>query len=319
MLCSIDEDCVEDARRILTLLCFSTRPLKVEELIHAYAVNLDEQSGLDREGRLLDLDSIHEICLGLIEVVETEFEEYRDNKENQKQVVSVIRIAHFSVQEYLESDRIKQQEAAVFALQSAPAHSQIAHICLLYLLEPELSSDELDIARLEEFPLARFAAQFWHSHYKNASSQTPQVEELARKLFIERTDSFFTWIKLHDPHIGRGSGGMHLDLTPSQIASQIYYASLIGLDRILHFIIAAESANGGNIRELVNSYDGELYTPLQAASFMGHGKVVQTLIDNGADVNASSGGFPKNALGAARVRGHMDVLHLLLANGGDMW
>jgi ankyrin repeat domain-containing protein 50 len=37
-----------------------------------------------------------------------------------------LRIAHFSVQEYLESDRVRQQKAAVFVIESASAHAEIA-------------------------------------------------------------------------------------------------------------------------------------------------------------------------------------------------
>ncbi|KAL8991075.1 MAG: hypothetical protein Q9169_007954, partial [Polycauliona sp. 2 TL-2023] len=40
MLCNIDGYLAEDARRILTLLCFASRPLKVEELIDGVAVEI---------------------------------------------------------------------------------------------------------------------------------------------------------------------------------------------------------------------------------------------------------------------------------------
>jgi hypothetical protein len=48
ILCSIDEDYVEDVPRVLTVLCFSTRPLTVNELIDAVAVDLRESPHLDR-------------------------------------------------------------------------------------------------------------------------------------------------------------------------------------------------------------------------------------------------------------------------------
>ncbi|CAI7598480.1 unnamed protein product [Penicillium manginii] len=47
-LCNIDEFCVDDARRILTSLCFSIEPLT---------------------NRLLDAEGVNDICLGLIEVI----------------------------------------------------------------------------------------------------------------------------------------------------------------------------------------------------------------------------------------------------------
>ena len=52
--------------------------------------------------------------------------------------VPTVQIAHFSVQEYLESDRIPNQKAMIFGLNSVRAHAEIAQICLIYLLDSEL-------------------------------------------------------------------------------------------------------------------------------------------------------------------------------------
>ena len=68
MLCSIDQTCFDEARRILTLLCFSTRPLTVTELIHATAIDLEEPAHLDYERLLEDANDLRAICPGLIEI-----------------------------------------------------------------------------------------------------------------------------------------------------------------------------------------------------------------------------------------------------------
>ncbi|RMZ80954.1 hypothetical protein DV738_g2498, partial [Chaetothyriales sp. CBS 135597] len=181
ILCSIDKSLVQDARRILTLLCFSSRPLTLQELIDGIAVDLDEPAGLKIRRRLQDMDDIRDICPGLIDSSipaknETGLEVNRDTMNNS---TITVRIAHFSVQEYLESDRIK---LPVFALKSAAAHSEIAQICLLYLLEPELSSGSLDKVKLEQFPLAHFAALFWFHHYKKISNMEPKLDHLLWEL-----------------------------------------------------------------------------------------------------------------------------------------
>ncbi|RMD44734.1 hypothetical protein DV735_g414, partial [Chaetothyriales sp. CBS 134920] len=130
MLVSIDENLVKDARRILTLLCFSSRPLTVQELIDGIAVDLDEPAGLKIRRRLQSVDDIHDICPGLIDVsILAEDERYfdsncdslmdesdRDSFMNES--TRTVRIAHFSVQEYLQSDRVK---LPVFALKTGPS------------------------------------------------------------------------------------------------------------------------------------------------------------------------------------------------------
>jgi hypothetical protein len=74
-------------------------------------VELSELPYLDLEGRSYEQDDLIDICLGLIEIVETEDGE------------GTARIAHFSVQEYLQSDRIRQQKAAKFAIERGPANA----------------------------------------------------------------------------------------------------------------------------------------------------------------------------------------------------
>lgn len=321
MLCSIGGSSVEVARRILALLCFSTRPLTVAELIHAYGVNLNEIPCLNQR-RLLDVDSLFELCPGIIEI---------DN--SRKQMTSVVRIAHPSIQEYLGSRRIQQEKAAEFVLQSLSAHSQIAQICLVYLLEPGL-----DTNKPEEFPLARFAALSWYLHYTNAESEAYQVDELVFKMFKQRGDAFYTWLRSY------GVNNRFTEGTSCDVSSPIYSISLLELHAVLRDFIAAEPGNDGEEDAVIESL-GALYRKafpaasyqshekvmqllrsnaevdaededyeiiLQAASYQGYKKVVQRLMNNSAE----GGGYDK-ALQAASYQGYEEVVQLLLNKGAD--
>jgi ankyrin repeat protein len=55
-----------------------------------------------------------------------------------------------------------------------------------------------------------------------------------------------------------------------------------------------------------------------AASFEGHKKVVEMLLEKGADVNAQGGDYG-NALHAASVEGHEKVVEMLLEKGADVY
>jgi hypothetical protein len=167
MLLNIDEKFVSDARRILTLLCCAKRPLTVPELIDGTAVELGDIPRLNPEGRLLGEDAIRSVCPGLIEVDARLHDE-----------VSIVRIAHFSVQEYLESERIIQHEAVTFSVKRPEAHAEIASICLTYLLESELSRNSL-----ESYPLALYAAKTWHGHFRDGHKDKHHVSHQAHRLF----------------------------------------------------------------------------------------------------------------------------------------
>jgi len=319
ILCSIDEGSIKDARRILTLLCFSFRPLTVQEVIDGIAVDLDEPACLNLRRRLQDADDLREICPGLIDFGvkrddETQF--VSDGYNDIEGMTPTVRIAHFSVQEYLESDRITQQKAASLALQSASAHAEIAQICLIYLQEPGLSSGTLDQTKLKEFPLAHFAALFWHHHYRNATSATSRLNRLVLRIFQQHQGSFYTWVKLHSPDRRPWDTQMDLSLDSSDIASPVYYASLLGLDIVLYELISICQELASEGMDLINARGGYCGNALQAASEGGHEKVVQILIDAAADVITQD--TYDHALHAASREGHEKVVQILIDVGADV-
>ncbi|KAL5002549.1 hypothetical protein BDV10DRAFT_191363 [Aspergillus recurvatus] len=307
ILCSIDEMYTEDVRRILTVLCVAKRPLTVKELVDAHAVDLTEPPHLDREGRSYDQDDLIDICLGLIEVAEI-------GEENEEKT-SIARIAHFSVQEYLESDRVLQQQAMEFAIQKERANLEMAQICLAYLLEPELSNSPLDETRLTEFPLAHFAAMHWLNHFRGASGMGLAAEGLILRLFVDKAKPFLTWVQLHDLDM-EWDTSVDLDRAVENIPSPVYYASLLGLESVLNALIVSleKPTDIGNI---LNAQGGRYGNALQAASARGHEKIVQTLLDQGADVN-TQGGYYGNALQAASAGGHKEVVQILLDQGANV-
>ena len=230
--------------------------------------------------------------------------------------IVTLRIAHFSVQEYLESYRIRQQKAAIYALERVSVHAEIAQLCLIYLQEPELSKGDLDLTKLAKFPLARFAADFWHRHYKNAIDTTSELDRLVLELF-QNQKTLHTWLKLFDSEDSRSRAiensleiiGSSLEI--SEIASPIYYAALLGLTRVLQELIAKCQESASEIEVIVNTRGGYFGSALQAASIYGHSEAVQILLDARADVNLEDK-MQGTALQVASVNGHSEVVRLLL-------
>ena len=322
ILCSIDDSLIEDARRILTLLCFAARPLTVLELIDGIAVETNP-AWLNAKRRLQNADDIHEICLGLVD-----FDISANNITeiySREQRTTTVRIAHFSVEEYLESERIQRQKAAIFSLSGARAHAEIAQICLIYWLEPGLAVTELDKNLLEKYPLALFAATFWYTHYKSAENREFQLENLILKLFQRQKDLFAPWIRLLNFDGKRNDYEYRHPSGPNK--SPVYYASLLGLDRVLQELLSPKqqedvvkctlSQTSTSQGSDVNAKGGLYGHPLEAASSKGHEKIVDLLIRKGADIHAQ-GGYFGNALQAASYEGHENIVQLLIKKGADI-
>ena len=87
------------------LLCFAPRLLSVREIIDGVAVKINNSRGLNCKRRLQDSSDIREICIGFINIsLDTDHTIETHHKE---ELTPTVQIAHFSVQEYLEFERIR--------------------------------------------------------------------------------------------------------------------------------------------------------------------------------------------------------------------
>lgn len=131
---------------MLEWLAFSGRPLRIDELTHAIAVDQTNLQGFCHEdldiapfespllcsslvvkarASVLDVASVPAYySSSIMATTELEFEE--------------VRLAHASVRDYLLSESLRGSAAKDFYLDAEIAHRNIAESCLLYLLTPEL-------------------------------------------------------------------------------------------------------------------------------------------------------------------------------------
>ena len=366
MLCNTDSYWIKDVRRMLTMLCFASRPLTVQELIDSVAVETGNSAGLNRKRRLQDF-GICEVCCGLVDVFldkdvsgENGYSGVEDEDASEKEdasedgdvsaeilhndprtsdlpstrIVPTFGIAHFSVQEYLESKRIRCQKAASFGLSSITAHAEIAEICLIYLLEPGLSRTKLNQATLKEYPLAEYAATYWYHHYKRMENPTSALDNCVLKLFQNQT-SFATWVRLHDVDAAYGPYFLvpdqkHHGRRLEDIPNPIYYASLLGLDNALRELLRfeQEESTTTSVPSLTTTPKGSEQTfsaagshggAMQAASYHGNNYTIQILLDSGFDINNQGIYDDKgSALQVASFQGHERVVQTLLDRGADI-
>ena len=270
----------QDAITALRWLCFSETPLLLSQIIEVLAIENGDSGGFCPDERLPEPTDIMVICSSLISC-----------SKNQ------VRLAHFSVKEYLLSDRCLW----TFDLQTLTCHMAMAESCLHYLLylfeKWPLTTDLLD-----QHPLSKYAAEYWWQHALAAGDTlNPTVISLALKLLMNEEAGVLPWIQVYN--IDKRYPETDLSLTIENVASPLYYAASIGLSQVVEDILAKKVD--------VNVEGGFHGHALQAASVYGYEKVVPILLNAGADFNAK-GGFFGTALQAASLDGHVNVVQLLL-------
>lgn len=160
----------------MTLLCFAIRPLTVRELIDRVAVKINNPPGLIYKPRLQNFNDLCTICLGLIDISLGTSQATETDHADSK---ATTQITHYSVQEFLESERIRHRKAAKFSLTSLMAYSEIAQICLVYLFEHGLSSSQLDQSVLKKYPFAHCSAMHWDRYFQNIIEPTIRPDEFS--------------------------------------------------------------------------------------------------------------------------------------------
>jgi ankyrin repeat protein len=288
----------QHAHRLFQCLVAAIRPLRVNELAEIFAIKFDT----DRSPSLMmgwrpenAEEALLSACSTLITIVE--------NKGSK-----IVQFSHFSVKEYLTSNRLQTSEVGNICNYHIPldaAHTVLARACLTALLQLD---ENVDRERLETFPLAFYAAEHWvnHAQFERVASR---IQDDMERLFNPRSPYFAAWVWIYDvdlPIYVRGP----LEKHPSPpIATALYYASLCGFGGLANYIICTHG-------EDVNAKSGSYRTPLRAASYKGHIDVVRVLLDHGANVNTTD--KKDTPLISAYRGGHLEIMRLLLEHGADV-
>jgi hypothetical protein len=171
ILLDIDELWRDDVHRVLQLLCVAERDLRLDEVVDALAVTFIDGAKFDPDERYPDPRDILTRCSSLVSVTGV-------------LEGSILRLAHFSVKEYLISDRILNGKAPMYAVIEYDAHELVAQTCLAYLLQFE-TVDGQDDSTTHTYPLLFYAAQHWlhHVRHRGSGNFSADLQELIMKLF----------------------------------------------------------------------------------------------------------------------------------------
>jgi ankyrin repeat protein/archaellum biogenesis ATPase FlaH len=338
-----------ELRTALIFLTFSTRPMTVQEVAEATAINIQEHSFSteDRFGHPYDL---LEVCSSLVSLSELPTDAnspfykegyiYSQRLYNKKNI-RILQFAHFSVKEYLLAERTQKTILDVFIINEALSHSQITAACLTYLLDFN-GGERLVNRDFEEFPLLPYSALHWSAHLAlSKATESAAIDPLLLKLFDPAENHLLNLLNLYNPQHWQKELAMGatrrstMDFRPP-----LYYASFYGLVPVVESLL--QTLTNDDVRlDVLNS-------SLAGAATGGHANIIEMLLVAGADPNASlcgdvlcnaakagspsavksliqagaskhaSESYEGDALHAACVEGQPEVVHLLLDYGFDI-
>lgn len=252
-------------------------------MIDILAIENGVPGGFSPEERLPDPADIMVICSSLISLNAINEEEHGSLSNNASQTHGrqfQVQLAHFSVKEFLLSDRC----AFHLDFRSQICHSVIAESCLHYLLHicqdgTMIITEEL----IKRYPLSLYAAKQWWQHLRTIADlrDDDPLVELASRLLTKEDSSLLSWVQLYN--MDRPWQGFDSSVRTKDLAEPLYYAARIGVPAVIKKVMER--------RIDVNAQGGRYGNALQAASCGGNETVVKMLLEAGADVNALGGRY----------------------------
>ena len=311
-ICAQRPQYAELGKNILSWLVHATRPLRARELLHALAIDEDDEE-FDEEG-LSDISTLTSSCAGLVILDE------------QQGFVSLV---HPTAQEYFQERR---------TLLFPNGHEDIAKTCVTYLLMrvfretgPLFSLEDLT-ERWSNHPFLGYAAVNWGYHVKLAESkkiilsaarllENDKARVAAKQALVLNLAGAQSW---GTEWPGQESTDLIYITSSRASLGAIHLAAYFGLDHIVDGLIS--------VGEEVDACDENHATAIFWALYGHQNGVLKRLLEHGADANAMSDhtafrrwlrlGGMSLPLRLAAYQGNIAAVRLLLqygaeVNGGD--
>ena len=230
---------------------------------------------------------------------------------------SIVQFAHFSVKEYLISERLATSSGDVsrYHIDLEPAHTILAQACMGILLQSDDDIEENDGRKMS--PLAEYAAEHWVTHV-----QFERVSSFLRKpmeyLFNLDMPRFVAWLQLHDINTSPKTPFHPYTVSRESGVTPLFYASLCGFQDFVEHLVVKHP-------EHVNPDYDKYGPPLVAALAGRHFQTARHLLRNGAHVDVCNSGG-RTPLSLAAWYGDLETVQVLLdykadanARGSDSW
>ncbi|KAI0577124.1 Ankyrin repeat protein [Pyrenophora tritici-repentis] len=279
------------------------RPLSLDELAEVIAIDVARKPAFDSDEILEDPQEVFNICSSLV-TISTETTHYRGTLEGPytSSTRQVVILAHYSVKEYLVSDRIRRCQTAHYDIQAIECHNRIAVAYLSYLeqfQDPRIMDQDV----LSQYPLASYSAEYWANHINRSEHPSASTSSAALRLLSKDNIAYLIWNRICDGFSHFSTPGHKGDLK-----DPIYHASSLGREEIVKLLLERDTDINGGHQDLGGA--------LVAACEISHEAIVTLLLNRGADPNSNSDGY--TALKRAVDSCHKAIVKLLINQGASV-
>jgi hypothetical protein len=180
IIAGIDESYRYYTLRILQFLTYSERSLTMQEVIGIVIVDPTGNPSFYSNLRMPNHQDIMRVCSSMVSLV------------TRRDGVSKLQLTHFSVQQYVRSERIRKtfsdttlEVGEIFhkGINEFNARASMTMICLPYL--SHLGQVSASGQRDDTFPFVGYSARYWMSHAK-ISEKAEGVQDAILKFLVQQ-------------------------------------------------------------------------------------------------------------------------------------
>ena len=286
------------------------------------AYDLKHKAGFNEDLRLSDPHDLLAICSSLVTIVVIKdlswqtrhtyaLEDHVPQQKGDIVELEDLRLAHFSVKEWLVKNRNATHLLPSFGASEKLAHDVVVQSCLTSIMHFTEPTDLATIAH-NEFPFLKYAIQYWDYHMRalEGTSHSEDLQRICLDLFRQDNMAYrnlsrrISWA-MGDPQVQKEE-----EPTP------LYWACLYGLLELCKLLLD----NNADPNETTGQYGSALH----AAIASGHNHIVQLLLDRKADFQTYRryiGNFVNGELNSLQVAAHTSntaALTALMAAGAEI-